>query len=482
MIKYEKNLLYIRIIFSIVIQSLPGLKVTCSMKKIYMHYFMKKISLISLLLLFLLHLSPAHAQNAPIITSFSKDFISLVNENPYTITVAAYGTDLDYLLFNSVTVQLGPFSGRVSGGNASAVNINFYIDPDDSPEYLGVYPLIVTKDGAIVLTSTPTITVFNTYLEDYTNPGTRKALNHLSKPRKSNTTTVGLNMHWALGGDDSTDGIYRQALDDAQPVWVREHFDLKSLNGANQAGWFNRYDNIMLQYQQRGIHVVGMLAYGDGEDPYAAPSDQQWKTLVQTAVERYRNYVDVWEIWNEPDSSTYLHSANWKTYAPLLKRASRIIRIYDPSAIILNGAIADIRNHRFIEKLYTNGQPYFDEFNVHLYYCGQYRDDGEQLSALQHDWEQLEKIVHKYRPNEHIWITEMGCSTGQRGIDDTLVRRYIPQAVHLLRSYDNVRPIFLYAFRDRPFLDDAYEANFGLLESDGTPKPIWQWYTKLPAT
>lgn len=442
---------------------------------------MKKFSLLIILATLMLAPRSGQATGVPNITSFSKDFVSLVDENLYTITIAAYGSNLDYLLFNPVTLQLGPFTGRVTGGNASAVNIDVAIDPDDSFEKLADYSLIVSNGSNTILTSTPVITIFNPYIEGYTNPTTRQMLNHLARPKQSNRTNIGLNMHWALGGSSTDDTIYSTALDDAEPAWVREHFDLASLNGSNQAGWFNRYDEIMLQYQQRGTHVVGMLAYGDGSDEYAAPDKAEWAALVQTVVERYRNYVDVWEIWNEPDSPTYLHPATWKTYFPLLKSASRIIRIYDPSSIILNGAVADITNRKFIRQLYKHGQPYFDELNVHLYYCGQYRDASEKLDALYYDWNQLQSLVHKFRPNEHIWITESGCSTGQAGIDDGLVRRYTKQSSHFLRSYDNVRPIFLYTIRDRDYLTDAYEAEFGLLQSDGTAKPIWEWYTGLQA-
>ncbi|MFA6388576.1 MAG: glycosyl hydrolase [Patescibacteria group bacterium] len=419
-------------------------------------------------------INPLQAMGAgvPVVTSLSTDFISVVQTEPYTTTVAMYGENLDYLLFNPVIVQLGSLQASSISGNANGVNLVFPVSTILITLDLAQYPLIVKNNTEtnhdIILTTAQLVTIFNPYVQTYKNPHIKYGLNHL-KP-KLNHRTVGLNTHWALAGDVTIDSLYEQRLVGSNTTWVREHFNLAELNGYNWQGWLTRYDKIMLEYQAKNIQVVGMLAYGDTE---------HWPELVRTVVTRYRNYVDVWELWNEPDSATYLQPNTWKTYKPLLKSGSQVIRETDPYAIILNGAVSDITNRVYLKKLFKHGNKWFDELNVHVYYCGYYQADGEKFTQLKTDWDSLEKLMKKYKPAGKIWVTELGCSTGQGGVDDALVRRYLPQAAQVLLNYKNVRPILLYTFRDRPYLG-AYEANFGLVHEDGSPKTSWEWYRQLP--
>lgn len=415
-----------------------------------------------------------------LLLSFSTNFISVTSPTPYQTTIAVYGTDLDYLLEDNVVVTLGPLTATDIAGNSTGMNLTFPIDSSAITSAQGDYPLVVSADGAVVATSTTNITVYNPYQLAAVSTHPKQLLNSTARPHRRTKQTIGLNVHWTMGSDTTTDVLYNQSLQDSKTSWAREQFSYKLLTGAGSAAWLKRYDQMMLNYQAQGIHVVGMLAYGDDSSEFTAPDKAQWEEFVSTVVQRYGNYVDAWEIWNEPDSNTYLQPrANWKTYKPLLKNGSAMIRQYDPSAIVLNGAISDITNKRYIKQLYTYGKKYFDELNVHLYYCDEYRDTNQELVSLQTDWDNLEKLVKHYRQNEKIWVTELGCSTGLAGVNNKFVKKYDKQATKLLLSYDNLRPILLYTIRDRD-LADAYEAKFGLLHLDGSTKPAWRWYKKLP--
>ena len=127
-----------------------------------------------------------------------------------------------------------------------------------------------------------------------------------------------------------------------------------------------------------------------------------------------------------------------------------MVRQYDTDAIVLNGAVSDLSNLEFTKQLYQHGKRYFDDFNVHLYYC-------TKSDELTNDFEQLQQVIAKYRKGERIWITEFGCSTGTTGLNNKDVKKYIKQTTKTLLSYDNVGPILLYTMRDRTYLtDDPY--------------------------
>lgn len=428
---------------------------------------------------------PAHGMEierelltVPVITSFSTDFISVTSKDRYDTTFAIYGEDLGYLLEEGVDITLGPLVAHTVSGNSTGMNVTFTIDHSELKKRNIKYPINVLQADEVVATAASKIQVFNPYRGNYRKQKVKQFLKRTKKKHQRSKRTIGLNVHWALGGESTVDDRFAEKLNSSKTTWAREHFSYKLLMGDDSTAWWKRYDKTILRYDQSEMRVVGMLAYGAADNEFTPPAAREWKNFVRKVVYRYRNYVDVWEIWNEPDSSAYISNNHWKTYRPLLKHGSRIIRQYDKDAIVLNGAVSDISNTTYIRKLYKYGKPYFDELNVHVYYCEQYRDDGNSLGRLQQDWEQLRSVVSEYKANEKIWITELGCSTGTAGIDNKLVKQYIRAATKLLLSYDNTRPIFLYSFHDRTYLD-AYEAYFGLLHEDFSNKPVWRWYRDL---
>ncbi|MDP3971129.1 MAG: glycosyl hydrolase [bacterium] len=414
----------------------------------------------------------------PVVDSYSTDFISVIETEPYSSTFAIYGENFNYLLGGDVSVWLGPFEATSIAGNSTGMNITITVDHSLLERRNATYELVIKNTGEPVVIADKKIQIFDPFLGSYKKQRVKRYLNHTPHVKKSTKRTVGLNVHWALGSNANDDEQFASKLDSSNTKWAREHFSYKLIMGDDSSAWLKRYDQTMLKYKDRNMRVVGMLAYGEASNEHHPPGKEKWQRYVTKVVKRYRNYVDVWEIWNEPDSPDYMTPNNWKTYKPILKVGSRVIRKYDKDAIVLNGAIANINDQDFIKQMYEEGKPYFDELNVHLYYCDEFRDDGEDLGRLQMDWEALNRLVSTYRKNEKIWVTEMGCSTGEYGIDDTLVRRYTKQAVKLLRSYKYTRPILLYTIRDRTYLD-AYEAYFGLLQEDFTNKPVWRWYKDL---
>lgn len=414
----------------------------------------------------------------PVISTISTNFISVTSPTPYTTTVAIFGTDLGYVLDSDVSIQLGPLTATSVGGNSTGMNVTFNVDAETITEARASYPIIILNAGDIVVTSGDLVELYNPYQLTATPQQTKRYLNKTPRKKKTHKRTVGLNVHWALGGSSTDDDSYAQKVDQSGTIWVREHISYESIMGENQSGWLKRYDQTMLRYDDRGIRVVAMLAYGEEDNEFAPPATEDWATFVDLVTQRYGNYVDAWEIWNEPDSPDYLTPNTWKAYEPLLRTGSEIIRTNDPDSIVLNGAIADITKPKFLRLLYNKGSQYFDELNVHVYYCDEYRDDGESLGRLALDWEAFLKRVKSYRKKEKIWITELGCSTGLSGVDNKMVRRYNKKAVTQLLQTPRMRPIFLYTIRDRDYLA-PYEANFGLLEQDFVNKPAWNWYRKL---
>lgn len=418
---------------------------------------------------------------APIITSVSTNFISIPSDQPFQKKIALYGEHLDAILFNEqVFVSFGSAKADSVAGNATGITATFTLDPGQfrhNTEYL----LEIYQDNFLIAEAPEPIIVAAPLQRRYRSKRIQKLLTYTNTQIPSKQT-IGLNVHHALGATQpAEEELFEQRLSGSDTVWVREHLSYAEIMGENQVGWLERYDEAFLQYKRDGRRVVAMLAYGAGTDPYAPPSESDWKVFVELIVQRYRNDVDAWEIWNEPDSKNYLHPNTVTALLPLQKVGYETIKAHAPDSIVLNGPIADIRHTDFVRELYKNAGSYFDRLSVHLYYCDEYVRDGN-VGAMENDWNALMQAIPKKRRGEKIWITELGCSLGVRGVDEKVQRAYIKQSTRALLKTDHVQTIFLYTIRDRAFLtqSDPYEAYFGLLHADGGKRPAWRWYSRLP--
>ncbi len=289
---------------------------------------------------------------------------------------------------------------------------------------------------------------------------------------------VGLNVHWALGGDnDGLDADYETRLKDSKTKLVREHFQMESLWGNDINAWLRRYDLIMENYRKQNIKVVGMLAYNKDYGDFRAPNEVIWREFVALVADRYKDYVDVWEIWNEPDSPTYLTPNNPKAYGMILKPAYTVIKMVDPEAIVITGGLS-WPNPYFIKQMYQKYGNYFDGLGLHLYYADQYFAEGKSLNALLSDLDRASLIMKKYNKNHKIWITEMGVSTGGTGITDDMQKEYFRNAIPEILRRKYVEMILIYNIRNYDYRG-LFENHFGLLKTDMQPKPAWGWYTNI---
>ena len=145
--------------------------------------------------------------------------------------------------------------------------------------------------------------------------------------------------------------------------------------------------------------------------------DEYWpdyERYLRAAVTRYRDIVDYYEIWNEPDGMAGPHvirdhngkvldvqyGGDPKWYAELLKHSYPIIKELDPTALVAAGSMESKGGLQtdFAEGIYKHGgQPYFDVISIHSY--------GFPFNF---DWLRTIRGVMMRNGNAHkpMWITE----------------------------------------------------------------------------
>ena len=203
---------------------------------------------------------------------------------------------------------------------------------------------------------------------------------------------------------------------------------------------------------------------------------EDWQGNVTYYVSRYADYVDAWEIWNEPASPTYpllnldLSSQENMSrivefYFSMVQTASPIIREYDPTAkIVLFGGLnlwsgndpnleLDMNFSRELAE--RNIEQYGDAVSVHAYPW------GEEVESWV--WQRYDEALSYYHESFTLefWVTETGHPANFTG--EAVQAQYLSDTLQYFKG--KVARLFWYSLSDNAWENDS----FGLI-GDGKPR------------
>jgi hypothetical protein len=287
---------------------------------------------------------------------------------------------------------------------------------------------------------------------------------------------LGVNVHFSKGREHDLDlvkamgfRLFRTDLTWSKVETQRGIYDWKA------------YDALVANGRQRGLIPLLILAYsnplytakwmGDSgrldwafEPPVSDNARNAFVAFARAAAERYRGQV-VWEIWNEPNL-TFGKPFRLDDYIRLALESCRAMRSAYREATIVGPASAGFAMGLLESFVKSDKEGCFDAISVHPY------RDWDPDSALR-DWQRLDAVLAKWdQGHTKVAInSEWGYSV--RGGPWTERR----QAEYVLRLYmtDLLAGIPLTIIYDlRNDGEDAHdkEANFGLLDFHGKPKPV----------
>jgi len=198
-----------------------------------------------------------------------------------------------------------------------------------------------------------------------------------------------------------------------------------------QAGWAKcektngTYDFAWLDAIVNGAYEQGVtpwieLAYGNpiyegggearlgGALPSSAAGLAAWDNWVRAIVDRYKDKVTDWEIWNEPDHG---HGITPESYALFYIRTANLIRSRQPNARLFGVALASLEKTDWVDHFCRVLQrekalPLLQVFVYHGYaaaYGWAYNPDDVYPQV-----EKLRKIVWKYKPDVVFFQGESG--------------------------------------------------------------------------
>ncbi len=176
-------------------------------------------------------------------------------------------------------------------------------------------------------------------------------------------------------------------------------------------------DDVVDQLLRRGIRPWLSFVYGnplymnDIPHPSAvgcAPTAfgpeclAAWKRYVGATTEHFRNRVDTYEIWNEPniDSFWYPTQATGANYAELVRETAEVIRGVQPEAKII--ACMSSIQPSFVQQALKHG---IGEW-IHAFATHPYSQIPENNYARR--TRHLQKLLAEYAPDVKVWQGECG--------------------------------------------------------------------------
>lgn len=260
-------------------------------------------------------------------------------------------------------------------------------------------------------------------------------------------------------------------------TWVREEFTATRLHGSPTAAYdWVPYDHVIQQERRAGLQVLGLLDYsnswGFGDHGVMLHRDihqlcNDYAAYVYAVARHYRGTISYWQIWNEPNLTTFWHPVpNPYDYADLLKAAYRAIKSANPAAKVVLAGTSGV-DIDFLRRVIAQTRS-FDIISVHPY-----RNVPEQRLLGQ---------IHSLQAwKKPVWFSEIGWAAGD---GCGLCTGENVQAQYLVRFYAlaaaaGVQRVFWYDLRDDGNSPISPEAHFGLMRKDLSAKPAFVAYHVL---
>lgn len=298
------------------------------------------------------------------------------------------------------------------------------------------------------------------------------------------------NHDWNNFQYDSVDKVEKDILlmKQARVGFIRQAFPWNIIEPEEGKFEFDRYDEIVARVKKHKISILGTLSYSaewTGREWNDAPDPDLFVAYVREVVQRYKNDVKYWELWNEPDQPAY-----WKAqdrmvaYTQLLKRVYPVIKEIDPTAVVVLGSV----NTPFpLKNMYRNGaKNYFDVINVHPFVNPLFPNPIQRMRGI---YEGVRKTMEQHHDlNKPIWFTEVGCPgvahpEYENGWWEGSPPSEAEQASWVSSLYkepltwDGVGKIFWAFFRDTNSFGDGVDY-FGLVRQDFSLKPSYEAFRR----
>lgn len=225
---------------------------------------------------------------------------------------------------------------------------------------------------------------------------------------------------------------------------------------------------------------------------YAPRDPEAYGRAMAWLAARYGTRVAAYEVWNEPNSSSFFKSPDpVRDYTAMAKAAYRLVKAAAPEVTVLVGSL-QTSDSRFAEAMFEAGLGRdFDGFSIHPY-TGDI-DPNDPLPGWTKDSfiagppAVREVLVRHGAADKKLWLTEAGWSACLRrdgehwenGVDEDVQAKYLREAFRIAASWDYVEALIWYDLIDDS--DNPWDmwGQAGLLRHDGSKRPAYDAFLQV---
>jgi len=258
-------------------------------------------------------------------------------------------------------------------------------------------------------------------------------------------------------------------------------------------------DKIVNDCRARGLKILWGFPYtpkwasDNGQSngvPRSPVAQEHWRKFVRATVERYRNDINYFEPWNEPNSEKCWQGTTAEWVAYILKPAWEEVKAVDSNKKIVGPTLECIRGARIkVEDFFwwlgvLHASQYIDILSQNVY-----EQDGEAEDITNQfekgDYECLNISIFGWRPclrkrislfriynnngfGKHpVWINEFGWRSDRVG--ESHQAKYVVETLERLSRRPRFTNAFIYELQDDP----RFKPKWGIMKSDGSPKKVY---------
>jgi hypothetical protein len=193
-------------------------------------------------------------------------------------------------------------------------------------------------------------------------------------------------------------------------------------------------DYVRMATEEYGMQLIHYVCYTPRwatdrpEDFWREPptNNVYFAEFVAALVQRYKNRIHSWELWNEPDNPDYWRGTV-QQFENLLNAGGQAVHRSDPRARVVMGGLA--WNLDFLAAVLTNEPAIHDvnAFNLHNYYETW---SSEPVEHIPDYLGRASAILAAHRTHAPLWLAEIGYSSFRRG-------RFVSAQVEAARPYEH---------------------------------------------
>jgi hypothetical protein len=196
-------------------------------------------------------------------------------------------------------------------------------------------------------------------------------------------------------------------LDEMGAIWISETFYWDMIEPQQGVFNFSWYDFFVNTAKENGKKIIAIMAYetpwtGDKRKHISSQNIPHFLNYLDVVVNHFKDRVDVWQIWNEPNFMFW--NGSDKEFFELSRLSAQRIRETDPDAFIIGGGLWRTPKG-FIKDMYNaGGFENLDAISFHPYAI------NPKGSMKLHD--DFIKMMAELNFTGEVWITEVGYPTG----------------------------------------------------------------------